>query len=188
MLIKGANPNLKDSKGKLPIDYTNEMVYTQLREEVRALLTNNYGGDFKDVLKSGAGQKASNRRTTIVVFYVLFFLMYFIKITTIFVFERINNDWIYGNVAVDSICLLLHILLSCRNPGFIKNDGLEFMKLLETFDAHSLCPDCEIIRTGRSRHCIVCNMCVDRYDHHCPWINNCVGLNNHNLFLCYLLA
>jgi palmitoyltransferase ZDHHC13/17 len=94
----------------------------------------------------------------------------------------------YANVAIDGLCLLLHIILACRNPGFIKNDGLEFMKLLETFDAHSLCPDCEIIRTGRSRHCIVCNLCVDRYDHHCPWINNCVGYNNHNMFLVYLVV
>jgi hypothetical protein len=28
---------------------------------------------------------------------------------------------------------------------------------------------------------------VDRYDHHCPWINNCVGIRNHNIFLWYLI-
>ena len=61
------------------------------------------------------------------------------------------------NIVIDGTSFLLHFLLTLRNPGYIKNDGLEFMKLLETFDANSLCPDCEIIRTGRSRHCIVCN-------------------------------
>jgi hypothetical protein len=27
---------------------------------------------------------------------------------------------------------------------------------------------------------------VDRFDHHCPWINNCVGINNHNTFISYV--
>mmetsp|Transcript_17079 Transcript_17079/g.26423 ORF Transcript_17079/g.26423 Transcript_17079/m.26423 type:complete len:202 (+) Transcript_17079:735-1340(+) len=29
-------------------------------------------------------------------------------------------------------------------------------------------------------------MCVERYDHHCPWINNCVGVNNHQYFIIFL--
>ena len=79
------------------------------------------------------------------------------------------------------------MMLSCKDPGYIKNEGIEFMNLLETFEPHQLCPDCEIIRTNRSRHCILCRKCVDRYDHHCPWINNCIGILNHNLFLAYLI-
>ena len=51
-----------------------------------------------------------------------------------------------------------------------------------------MCPDCEVLRTPRSRHCAICNKCVERFDHHCPWINNCVGIHNHNAFLTFLCS
>lgn len=38
----------------------------------------------------------------------------------------------------------------------------------------------------RARHCSECRRCVRRYDHHCPWMENCVGERNHPLFVAYL--
>jgi len=35
---------------------------------------------------------------------------------------------------------------------------------------------------SRTRHCSICERCIERYDHHCPWINNCIGIKNHNIF------
>lgn len=60
--------------------------------------------------------------------------------------------------------------------------------MLKTFDPAALCPECEIIRTPRSRHCNICNRCVERFDHHCPWINTCVGVKNHHYFLTFLVS
>ncbi len=50
------------------------------------------------------------------------------------------------------------------------------------------CPFCEIVRSPSTRHCVICNRCVERYDHHCPWIDNCVGARNHGVFLGLLVS
>ena len=63
----------------------------------------------------------------------------------------------------------------------------EFMRLMEAFELNTLCPHCEIIMPRRTRHCNVCNQCVERFDHHCPWINNCVGKGNFAYFYFHIL-
>ena len=76
-----------------------------------------------------------------------------------------------------------------KDPGYLKSPkGVPFMEMMKIFDPVLLCADCEVVRTDRSRHCSICNKCVERFDHHCPWINNCVGLGNHGVFMAFLVS
>ncbi|KAL8274614.1 hypothetical protein Esti_001443 [Eimeria stiedai] len=50
-----------------------------------------------------------------------------------------------------------------------------------------VCGKCGRLKGPRTRHCSACGVCVIRQDHHCPWINRCVGVRNLRCFVLLLL-
>ncbi|KAE9412219.1 hypothetical protein Angca_007917, partial [Angiostrongylus cantonensis] len=48
------------------------------------------------------------------------------------------------------------------------------------------CAKCKCIKPDRAHHCSICGECILKFDHHCPWVNNCVNFYNYKFFLLFL--
>ncbi|KAG0552253.1 hypothetical protein BDA96_01G492600 [Sorghum bicolor] len=50
------------------------------------------------------------------------------------------------------------------------------------------CSLCEAEVLKNSKHCRVCDKCVDGFDHHCRWLNNCIGKRNYKGFFALMAS
>ncbi|KAM6054921.1 palmitoyltransferase ZDHHC4 isoform 1-T1 [Chlamydotis macqueenii] len=83
------------------------------------------------------------------------------------------------------------VLCSRANPGIITKSNHASLAKIYAYDGvlfqkGVMCPTCNMEKPARSKHCSCCGVCVHRFDHHCVWVNNCIGACNAKYFFLYL--
>ena len=49
------------------------------------------------------------------------------------------------------------------------------------------CTTCHLIRDVRTFHCDRCGLCIEKHDHHCGYLSNCVGVYNYKKFFTFVI-
>lgn len=93
-----------------------------------------------------------------------------------------------------TLCGYFYLCTMFYEPGYVPKLGglteqkkvIEELLSLWKFDDQNFCVPCMARMPLRSKHCKRCNRCIAKHDHHCPWVYNCIGINNHRHFFLYL--
>lgn len=143
-----------------------------------------------------------NRCVSLPVFVVLSATA-FVYYTTVFV---VTDQWLSlgtapgllnaiiftGLTAMSVLCYTLAII---KDPGQVPSSYEADLEDSDT-SMHEVkrkggdlryCQKCGHYKPPRAHHCRVCKRCVLRMDHHCVWINNCVGHENYKAFFLFVL-
>lgn len=86
------------------------------------------------------------------------------------------------------IIFVSYLVLMYSNPGILKNSNKNLLELVEEKqNLNDYCPICIAKKTPATKHCILCEKCTDGFDHHCYWVNNCIGRKNIQIFIFFVL-
>lgn len=105
-----------------------------------------------------------------------------------------TNPWQWLNIVISSIVILpfcvVFIALTYMDPA--ENEVISKSLGPRTdFDRHKhihvitelYCHVCDVHVTEKAKHCSSCNKCIYSFDHHCIWLNTCIGGKNYKMFL-----
>lgn len=103
--------------------------------------------------------------------------------------------FIYWNI----VMWVCWIVANRKNPGYLPMNTDSYHRAIKQIPYHDkwkkrnnminrLCHTCKCLRPLRAKHCRICNRCVSYFDHHCPFIYNCVGLRNRTWFFLFVMS
>ena len=182
LIQRGADVNIPDfKKKKTPV------MLAKNNPEIMEIFRKK-GICEKLFFKPDISKKTLCSNKNMILFIVLHILIIFF---VFFVLLPYFDSTFFGIVYVGISCLvfILYISLSFSNPGrMVNKEYKDILDIVESGqEAEEFCPLCLVKNKFRSKHCLICQICVDEFDHHCFWVGNCIGKDNYTLFFIFLI-
>ena len=185
----GSNKFIRDNNNNTPLELA------EIKKKQNAISVLKKGKKIcKFFIIKPPVQKIEKSYFNVFIFFLLYLLSIFANVTFLFVLinEKIKF-FFYGIVNI--LNFIIYFILICFNPGIDKKRNLNrignkhfFLDIIEKGgDVKNYCPRCYIKKKNNSRHCFICDRCVYDFDHHCYWINNCVGGKNYIFFVIFVI-
>ncbi|XP_062403457.1 palmitoyltransferase ZDHHC7-like [Sardina pilchardus] len=127
--------------------------------------------------------------TWFLVLYADFVVTFVMLLPAKSMWYAVLNGVLFNGLAV--LALASHLRTMLTDPGAVPkgNATKEYMDSLQLKPGEVIykCPKCCSIKPERAHHCSICKRCIRKMDHHCPWVNNCVGENNQRFFVLFTM-
>lgn len=125
------------------------------------------------------------------------------NIIFIIILEKIteSNKSFNLQIIIPIIIWLIIIYFSfrggCTDPGILPRQNIYEYNSLSKYryqyiiNGHiypvNFCTTCNLVRPPGATHCSICDNCVEKFDHHCVWLGNCIGKRNYKYFYSLIL-
>eukprot|EP00055_Hartaetosiga_balthica_P007877 m.27952 g.27952 ORF g.27952 m.27952 type:complete len:379 (+) comp5995_c0_seq2:47-1183(+) len=116
----------------------------------------------------------------VLVWYRVFAPLTYVVSKEWFVFHAMFAHWLLINIIFN------YFMVTITPPGQPKQVSSGELSTYLRQKGMSYCKKCENIKPLRAHHCSVCNKCVLKMDHHCPWTHNCIGHYNQRYFFLFM--
>lgn len=179
LVLRGIDRKIKNLEGLMAFECCEKEEVRKIFEDPACLMEFN---PFRPPLRP---VRNSYRLFTV---YVLIYITRY-ALVLVFLLPHLAIELASVSICFFIVNFILFLLVSQKDPGYVKRKaGQNLITLYKKTHFDNICTYCECIKSQFTFHCHHCDRCIEGYDHHCPWIRNCVGYKNHSLFLSFLTA